>query len=558
MKKIFPLAFLFCASGLPFSACDDASTSSTDGESDAGDPTSEVSPKLVVGSTEWAPDARPPAGFASWAELMRLQSQLNDAATRIQQAAEASPRNGYAGVIAAPENQELIVYWQGVVPPDVQAVIDEQKALVPVRVVSARYTQSQLLAEVQRLAANPDFGEVGPRIDGSGVEVRWAKGRSAAPDIAATDLLASASVAVFVTSADGEVAPTLFDCADGASYCREDDTPAYWAGARTEVCTVGWAINWNGSSRLLTAGHCANNGDMVRDGGGDNMATVFNDNDSRDTQMIGASGGARMWDGGWQNSTFTKPVVGATPSNVGNWICTSGSRTGARCHIQVKATNVSFAGTFPMVRAEHMDKTTAAGQGDSGGPVFELSFDHSHVIAKGTITGGDGFTQTPCVGENWAGRVCAWRIYYADVSQTLANYGASMATAPGIGPVRSALAFETKCLDVRNGNPADGTPIQIHSCNGTEAQRWAREGSTLKAFGKCLDVVGGGTADGTGIQLWPCNEGGAQEWVPGPNGSLRNPQSGKCLDVFSADSSDGTPVILWSCNGNLNQWWTLP
>jgi glucose/arabinose dehydrogenase/PKD repeat protein len=115
-----------------------------------------------------------------------------------------------------------------------------------------------------------------------------------------------------------------------------------------------------------------------------------------------------------------------------------------------------------------------------------------------------------------------------------------------------------KCLDVRNAATADGTQIQLYTCNGTAAQTWTRDGQTLRSLGKCLDVNGGGSADGTKIQLWTCNGSGAQNWAPNSDGTLRNPQSGKCLDVSGNNPADSTPVHLWTCiAGAANQKWTL-
>ncbi|MEV5883933.1 PQQ-dependent sugar dehydrogenase [Streptomyces sp. NPDC052020] len=116
-----------------------------------------------------------------------------------------------------------------------------------------------------------------------------------------------------------------------------------------------------------------------------------------------------------------------------------------------------------------------------------------------------------------------------------------------------------KCLDVDGGNTADGTEVQIWSCNDTPAQQWTTTGDgTLKALGKCLDLSAAGTADGTRIQLWTCNDTGAQRWLPHPDGTLRNPPSGKCLDASGATWNDGTPVHLWTCHTGPNQKWTLP
>ncbi len=126
----------------------------------------------------------------------------------------------------------------------------------------------------------------------------------------------------------------------------------------------------------------------------------------------------------------------------------------------------------------------------------------------------------------------------------------------GVGPVKGLAG---KCLDVRNGSSANGTQIQLYTCNGAAGQTWTRNGQTLQALGKCLDVNAGGTANGTKIQLWTCNGGGNQNWAAQSDGTLRNPQSGKCLDVSGNNSADGAVVHLWSCiSGAANQKWTLP
>ncbi|MFE6593422.1 ricin-type beta-trefoil lectin domain protein [Streptomyces sp. NPDC057780] len=128
--------------------------------------------------------------------------------------------------------------------------------------------------------------------------------------------------------------------------------------------------------------------------------------------------------------------------------------------------------------------------------------------------------------------------------------------ASGTGEVKGV---NGKCLDVDNSQTADGTEVQVWTCNGTGAQQWTLPGDgTVRALGKCLDVSGGGTADGTRIQLWTCNGSGAQTWLPQADGTVRNPQSDKCLDASGGTWNDGTPVHLWTCHTGPNQKWTLP
>jgi beta-glucosidase len=128
----------------------------------------------------------------------------------------------------------------------------------------------------------------------------------------------------------------------------------------------------------------------------------------------------------------------------------------------------------------------------------------------------------------------------------------------GGGSTGQVTGYQGLCLDVRGANSADGTPVQVYTCNGTNAQQWTvASNSTLQALGKCLDVASGGTANGTKVQLYTCNGTGAQQWQPGSNSSLVNPQSGKCLDVTGFGGS-GTQVQIWACSGSSNQAWTLP
>ncbi|MEU6843331.1 ThuA domain-containing protein [Streptomyces sp. NPDC046716] len=116
-----------------------------------------------------------------------------------------------------------------------------------------------------------------------------------------------------------------------------------------------------------------------------------------------------------------------------------------------------------------------------------------------------------------------------------------------------------KCLDVRGAATADGTQIQIYTCNTSGAQQWTvAADQTLRALGKCLDISGGGNADGTKVQLYACNGSGAQKWVAQSDGTVRNPQSAKCLDASGGTWNDSTPVHLWTCHTGPNQKWTLP
>ena len=115
-----------------------------------------------------------------------------------------------------------------------------------------------------------------------------------------------------------------------------------------------------------------------------------------------------------------------------------------------------------------------------------------------------------------------------------------------------------KCVDVAGAGTANGTAVQLYTCNGTGAQQWTQSGSALvnSTSGKCLDVTSASTANGAKVQIYDCNSTSAQTWSYA-NGELVNSGSGKCLDVTGSSSADGTRLEIWSCTGSGNQLWSL-
>ena len=106
-----------------------------------------------------------------------------------------------------------------------------------------------------------------------------------------------------------------------------------------------------------------------------------------------------------------------------------------------------------------------------------------------------------------------------------------IAIASATPPTGAITGYQGLCLDDRGASTTDYNPIQVYTCNNTNAQQWTVESNgTLQVLGKCLDVNGGDTTNGTVVDLYDCNNTAAQTWTPQPNGSLVNPQSGKCLD----------------------------
>ncbi|MFJ9046216.1 ricin-type beta-trefoil lectin domain protein [Streptomyces sp. NPDC102347] len=182
------------------------------------------------------------------------------------------------------------------------------------------------------------------------------------------------------------------------------------------------------------------------------------------------------------------------------------------------------------------------------------------VDLAGASRGHDGCSATPWV-ESY--RPAAGRSTYHPNEAGMRAAAALVRSALASDGLTRTAAFRSavpgKCVDVRASGTADGTPVQLWTCNGTAAQRWTflpGPGGTLRALGRCLDVSDGGTANGTKVQLWQCNGTGAQRWVTGSDSSLINPRSGRCLDDPAASTADGTQLQIYDCNATDAQRWT--
>jgi hypothetical protein len=367
--------------------------------------------------------SKPPGGYASWADLMAVQERLDKAADRIV----ASNGAGYAGIVVSAEKRKLTVYWHGTPTGRAKSALDSARKNVAVSVVPAAHSLKTLQSQARQVARTSGVTSVTPAVDGSRLDVTVSAGtsRSAVQTRLKAGRQSELRSGVPLRVTRDAAAPKLAS--------RGNDSPPYWGGARWNGCSNGFAVRVGASNHMLSAGHCGANGQAAFDGGGDFMGSVYGDNNAADTLLVSAPSSGRIYDGGVGVGEFSKPVIGALHSFVGDWLCDSGAYSGARCGIQVKATgvtiNVGYL-IFNTVRAEQVDHTNAIGNGDSGGPVFSLaSWDFNKVWAKGINSAIDLSTSVPCTGvPAGGGRSCAWRMYYVDVVNALNSYGAGIVT----------------------------------------------------------------------------------------------------------------------------------
>ena len=135
------------------------------------------------------------------------------------------------------------------------------------------------------------------------------------------------------------------------------------------------------------------------------------------------------------------------------------------------------------------------------------------------------------------------------------SFTLSTGGTPGVGAVKGLAG---KCLDVNGWRDRGRHQDPVVDLQRIGRPDVDRSGPATQGGGKCLDVSGAGTADGTLVQLWTCNGSGAQNWQAQADGTLRNPNSGKCLDVTGSGTADGTQIRIWTCGTAANQKWTLP
>jgi LmbE family N-acetylglucosaminyl deacetylase len=115
-----------------------------------------------------------------------------------------------------------------------------------------------------------------------------------------------------------------------------------------------------------------------------------------------------------------------------------------------------------------------------------------------------------------------------------------------------------KCLDVRGGQDADFTVVQIWDCDGSAAQSWTitPQGNYVEAHtpaGRCLTLP---LPTFTSAYIATCSGAPSQRFVLSSSGELRTPLQGtKCLDVRGPTVVNGADTQSANCVGAANQHW---
>ena len=160
------------------------------------------------------------------------------------------------------------------------------------------------------------------------------------------------------------------------------------------------------------------------------------------------------------------------------------------------------------------------------------------------------------------------------------NTSSALGTIVPMGVSNITLSYESPagqitngnggCLDLPNGNTANGTPLHIWQCNGNGLhQSWFVDGAGSIHYGgnpfKCIDfpaqdLVNGIPINMTQLQIWDCNgaAGPDQVWRVGTLNQIQFANDlNKCVELRNGNSINDTPVQVYDCNGTRGQSWKL-
>ncbi|WP_197003142.1 hypothetical protein [Longispora fulva] len=400
-----------------------------------------------------------PAGFASWAQLFDAQRPLDEAATRVEDAASAHPGSGFTSVTVDAAKGTLTVFWHGTPSKAEQAVLDHVRHQgTTVTLVPARYSKLDLDRQVAQIALDATAGgaervtHITKRPDGSGIEVGVAPAQ--APSARTGAPLGSSLAHVQAAGRDVELTITIGSNDRAPGLSRESDTPAYWGGALVRYsadsyCSSGFAVHWpqDGNDYMTTAAHCGgvwqtySNGNFTSTmGPGTPGGTGY------DLMFIRTASGTagRIYTGprAYAAGQGSMPVTRASHTHVGDSLCTGGAATGWHCYIRASGPTqdcrawVAAVGLGNCFNVEGGITTVAnqliAGHGDSGGPVWTPinGFDqpNSSADARGLISSRpDGWADIPCGNDPVFNQpnTCSTAVWFTDVVSAIGPWAAS-------------------------------------------------------------------------------------------------------------------------------------
>jgi hypothetical protein len=123
--------------------------------------------------------------------------------------------------------------------------------------------------------------------------------------------------------------------------------------------------------------------------------------------------------------------------------------------------------------------------------------------------------------------------------------------ASGSGQIKGASGL---CLTAQG----EGAQVIVNPCTGADSQIWTieRNGTIREGSGLCLEVRGGDPSNGTVAQSAACQAGAEDQWALMDTGQIRG-LDGKCLEVSSDGNTSGDGVQIDDCTKSDGQRWSL-
>ncbi|HUQ61709.1 hypothetical protein [Lentzea sp.] len=389
---------------------------------------------LVTAAPSLAQAGTGPSAFTPEVKaLMATQDKLHKIAEKVERS------TGFSGFYVDAGGKTLNVYWKGKAPAKVNAAAAVAKAQgLTVKVHSARYSEAELKAEAARLAKTGSIQSIAAKYDGSGLVAKQASAGFSAKSAV------QSSVAVEVESGEVELAASRL--VDSSPYKGGAYIENYANGIVQGACSSGFAVTSNatGADKFLTAAHCGDLGSYYTNGNLDFMGSVESRSVASDSEIINATGQARVWIGDSIQTELNQPtanqygldVIGSSATIAGDWLCDSGSFSGTICDIRATQTGLTiclngFGCVNNSVEAVHQGGYSAGGNGDSGGPVFSVQQPGDRLVARGTLTAISvaAADLRQCSGvpaEN--GRRCSQRIIFPDIVAQMADHNVRIKT----------------------------------------------------------------------------------------------------------------------------------
>ncbi|MGW3183746.1 polymorphic toxin-type HINT domain-containing protein [Kitasatospora sp. NPDC001119] len=212
------------------------------------------------------------------------------------------------------------------------------------------------------------------------------------------------------------------------------------------------------------------------------------------------------------------------------------------------AKDVTTTQQFPVAGTVNTPTTAATTGGGTGG---------AHALLGSTVKTGATTTATGATQYDAAGNTTAIRTGVPGTGTSALTWNSEGKLASYTSPAQITGNGGT-CLTTAGGSNANGTNLQINTCNNSGTQLYTVANSKLVVLDKCVQAMG--TTAGSAVQLQACDNSAAQTWNARLDGTIHNPASNQCLAIPGDVTTANTALALGTCASTVpaGQKWTVP